>query len=260
MSPGIHRRSLLGVCVLAAAVVGCPPAPTPEPPPLPFDDDDSAAIPFDDDRDLGYVSGDPVLQGRALALGTIRIDCAPGPDPDVDNEDPLAEAVARWLVTLDVGGWASVTDPARLFVWNGEPNEQGQHALAWPGRVEMSQDPTGSSAEPFEFDRWVQAIPVFEDATMAAQAGGTTLSCLDEAGAVDVARHDVMLCALDARDLTTRHCWFCGEHLGEPSTVPGDSVGRIGAPGIPGLPPLSVTAEVSCAYGPVPPDSDQSSD
>lgn len=238
-------------------VLGCAAAPEPIPPPLPFDDDDSAEAPplVDQDVDIGRVDGGPVPQGARLGLESLRIDCAPGPDPALDNEDPLAEALARWIVTLEVRGWASVTDPARLLLWDGDPDPVlGTHRLAWPGRQAMEQSPGGSSAEPFGFDRWVQSVPVFDDLQVANTVGGTTLSCLDAGGALDVARHDAMLCALDARDLETRHCWFCGDHLGEPSSTTGDTVGRLGNPGIPGLPPLTVTAEVQCAYGPPEPE------
>ncbi len=228
------------------------------PPPLPFDDDDSAQeeSPLVDlDVEVGRVDGGSVPQGSPLRLMSMRIDCAAGPDPQVDNEDPLAEAIARWLVSVDVEGWASVTDPARLFLWDGIADpDLATHRLGWPGRQPMAQAPSGSSSEPFGHDRWIQSVPVFEDAITADTVGGTTLSCLDLAGEPIPAVHDAMVCALDARDLSTRHCWFCGPHLGEPSSTLGDSVGRISNTGVPGLPPLTVTAEVDCAYGPVPPE------
>ncbi len=244
------------LCLLLA----CPATPEPVAPPLPFDDDDATepAPWVTQDVRLGRVDGEPVPEGNRLAFGALRIECAPGPEPGLDNEDPLAEAVARWVVTLDVRGWASVTDPARLFLWDGTPEPVlGLHLLEWPGRIEMTQSPSGSSSEPFGHDRWVQSVPVFDDAQVASSLGGTTLSCLDEAGSPDLDRHDAMVCALDARDLDTRHCWFCGPDLGEPSSMQGDTVGRIGNPSIPGLPPLTVTAAVQCAYGPAPPARDR---
>ena len=240
--------------LLLSLLVGCAAGPPPASRALPLDDDDSAETQtpaVSVIHELGYVHGAPVPRGARLALTALRIDCASGPDPALDNEDPLAEATARWLVTFDARGWASVTDPPRLFVWDGALDPQlATHALAVTGREPMGQSPGGSSAEPFGFDRWAQQIPVFDDAQVAGSLGGTTLSCLDGGGGLDAAAHDVMLCALDARDLQTRHCWFCGDHFGEPAGAVGDAVGRIGAPGIPGLPPLSVTEQVTCAYGP----------
>jgi hypothetical protein len=237
-------------------LVGCAAPTEAVSPPLPFDDDDSGTeeSPLVDlDVRIGRVDGGAVPQGSPLRLTTLRVDCAAGPDPDVDNEDPLAEATARWLVTVDVEGWASVTDPARLFLWEGIPDpDLATHRLAWPGRAAMTQAPSGASSEPFGHDRWVQSVPVFDDPTTADTVGGTTLDCLDSSGEPAPSVHDVMVCALDARDLETRHCWFCGQHMGQPSSTAGDTVGRIGVTGVPGLPALTVTAEVVCAYGPVP--------
>jgi len=250
----VRLLSLAALFTLAGCV-----APTDAvPPPLPFDDDDSAQEErplVDLDVQIARVDGGAIPQGSPLSLTGLRIDCAAGPDPNVDNEDPLAEAIARWLVTVDVEGWASVTDPMRLFLWDGVPDpDLGTHRLAWPGRQAMAQAPSGSSTEPFGHDRWVQSVPVFEDPVAADTLGGTTLSCLDGVGDPAPELHNAMVCALDARDLETRHCWFCGPHLGEPSSIVGDTVGRISNTGVPGLPPLTVTAEVECAYGPVPPD------
>ena len=228
-------------------VTACRTAPVEVGPPLPYD------LGRDSERQLPSVTlvdPDPDVPGLPLALDELRVDCLSGPDPAFDNEDPEAQADARWRLELSTRGWASVTLGVRPFLWDGVPNPQtGRHALAWRAPESMQQDPSGQSDEPYVADRWELEIPVFENPELASAVGGTTLRCQDPEGSLEVAQHDVMVCATDARDLETRHCWFCGDHLGEPVTAL-DTVGSVsGAPG-PGGSTFSVTASVDCAYGP----------
>lgn|GEM_PF-6477293 len=201
------------------------------------------------DVDLGRVDGEPVLQGSNLSLTELTVRCAPGPDPRLDNEDPGAEAEHRWLIELKTRGWASVTAGVRVFVWDGDTDASGRHQLAYRAGVSMSQVPSGQSSAPYGTDQYALTIPVLPDLGDAEAIAGTVLQCLDPVGMPTVQAHDLMVCALDARDLETTACWFCGEHLGAPSTPTPDTVGRISyAPG-PLASAFSVTETVQCTYG-----------
>lgn len=113
----------------------------------------------------------------------------------------------------------------------------------------MSQVPAGQSQDPYEYDRFALDIPVMSDDVAASEVHGTALGCLDPAGALAVASHNLMVCATDARDLETVHCWFCGPDLGGPSLPEPDTVGRVSSAPGPGGASFVVTNTVSCAYG-----------
>lgn len=237
-------------------IAGCTSGPVPPPPVVPGPTPDPPVDePFDPaDYSLGRVDGRPVPEGSSLSLRSLTVDCAPGPDPSLDNEHPAAQADERWMISLETRGWASVTHGVRAFLWDGAPDAGTDlHRLAYRAGVSMRQIPSEQSADPYEYDAWRQAIPVLSDPVAADGVSGTTLPCSDEAG-LAAARHDLMVCAQDARDLETVTCWFCGDHLGEPASPPPDTVGRVAyAPG-PGGASFSVTDQVACAYGGAPRD------
>lgn len=247
----VVRHALVLALVLALLLVGCDGPPPAQPPPPPPTSD--ATPPIDDgwdlsDTDLGRVDGRPVLEGNALSLEQILVDCPPGPHPSLDNEDPAAQADERWRLELTTRGWASVTHGVRVFLWDGVPDPSTQqHALVFRAPTSMSQDPNGQSSDAYGADRWTHEIPVVNDPVAASAIQGTTLRCSD-GGVLTAAMHDLMVCAQDARDLATVSCWFCGPHLGA-SGPPPDTVGRVStAPG-PGGASFAVTDQVQCTYG-----------
>lgn len=240
-------------CLIFAAlfVGGCS---TPGPaPPLPTVTGEPTP-PLDEGVDLsnvelGRVDGQPIPDGSMLLMGRLRVDCLPGPDPSLDNEDPAAQAEERWALSLDTLGWASVTNGIRAFLWDGAADPSTDlHRLAFRAGVSMRQVPAGQSVGPYEYDQWSLAIPVLADPVAADSVQGTTLGCSDS-GALAAAAHDVMVCALDARDLETVSCWFCGTHLGQSASPPPDTVGRISSAPGPGGASFSVTEVVECTYG-----------
>jgi len=239
------------VLVVVLGVGGCslpsaaPPVPSSEVDPTPPAQDPAAW----GDVEIGRVDGQPVPDGSMLLLRQLRVSCLPGPDPALDNEDPAAQAEERWLLRLDTMGWASVTHGVRVFLWDGVADPtSGRHRLAFGAGVSMSQIPAGQSADPYEYDEWSLAIPVLSDSSSAASVDGSTLGCSDDGGGVS-SSHDVMVCAMDARDLETVSCWFCGTHLGQSASPAPDTVGRVSSAPGPGGDSFSVTDVVDCVYG-----------
>lgn len=247
-APAVTPRLLF--LPLAAALVACA-EPTPSAPP-PLDDPEAPIIEdgYDlSDVELGRVDGRPVPDGSALILQDLAVSCLPGPDPSLDNEDPAAQAHERWALSLTTFGWASVTNGVRVFVWDGGTQEGSDvHRLMYSAPVSMGQVPSGQSDEPYGFDRWELEIPVLAEPTAAQAVQGTVLPCSAD-GVLVAALHDLMVCATDARDLETVLCWFCGDHLGEPSAPAPDTVGRVSSAPGPGGASFTVTDPVSCTYG-----------
>lgn len=204
------------------------------------DDDDSASAPglAPDDDDSAWVDlGDDDSAGESpdgpppLGLRALEISCTPG-----------LGGAAAYTAVLRTTGWvagsgSAGTGPA-LLGWDAStfdgllgpthPVDPWLPLTAWqpgePGRPGRGIGPGGA------YDTWSTEFPRLSDAAAAEAAGGTLLACTDEGGAALVVAHDWMVCARDFFEPDEpAHCWFCGDHQGEPAGTAAGELGTVGA-------------------------------